>query len=115
MNGIYRLNKDGSFRVIADIGTWSAGHPPTTDYFITTGVQYALQPFRGGFVVTDGHHNRVLQVTRHGAISTLKAFGNVAPTGLEVSGHTVYIGEAGPIPHGGQDAKVVAVRRIRTE
>ena len=107
--GIYRLNKDRSFTVIADIGTWSADHPPTPAYFITTGLQYALQRFRGGFVVTDGHHNRVLRVTLDGDISTLVAFGNVAPTGIEVSGNTVYIGQAGPIPHNGQDAKVVAV------
>ena len=39
--------------------------PPDT-FFVTTGVQYALQKFRGGFVVTDGHHNRVLRVSRNG-------------------------------------------------
>jgi len=82
--GIYRLEKDGSFTVIADIGAWSVDHPPTTDSFITTGVQYALQSFRGEFLVTDGHHNRVLRVTRDGDISPLIVLGNVAPTGLEV-------------------------------
>ena len=33
-----------------------------TDFFVPTGVQYALEPYRGGFLVTDGHHNRVLRV-----------------------------------------------------
>ena len=33
--GVYRLNRDGSFIVIADIGAWSAAPPPATDYFIT--------------------------------------------------------------------------------
>ena len=79
--GIYRLEKDGSFTVIADIGTWSADHPPTTDFFITTGVQYALETFRGGFLVTDGHHNRVLQVTRDGDISELIASGTSSRRG----------------------------------
>lgn len=108
--GIYRLEKDGSFTVIADIGAWSVDHPPTTDYFITTGLQYALQSFRGEFLVTDGHHNRVLRVTRDGDISPLIVLGNVVPTGLEVSGNTVYLGQAGPIPHYGEDAKVVTIR-----
>jgi len=108
--GIYRLNKDGSFKVIADIGKWAVDNPPATDFFITTGVQYALQNYRGGFLVSDGHHNRVLRVSLKGDISELIAFDDIVPTGLEVSGKTVYIAEAGPIPHNPQDAKVVALR-----
>jgi hypothetical protein len=58
-----------------------------------------MQTFRGGFVVTDGHLNRVLRVTLDGDVSELIAFGNVVPTGLEISGSKVYVGLAGPIPH----------------
>ena len=42
---------------------------PRPDFFVDSGVQYALQAFRGGFLVTDGHHNRVLRVSRAGDIS----------------------------------------------
>ena len=35
------------------------------------------------------------------------AFGNIVPTGLEVHGRTIYMGQAGPIPHLPQDGKVV--------
>ena len=35
------------------------------------------------------------------------AFGNIVPTGLEVHGRTIYMGEAGPIPHLPPDGKVV--------
>jgi hypothetical protein len=107
--GIYRLEKDGGFNPIADIGAWSIAHPPTTDYFITTGVQYALEVFRGGFLVTDGHHNRVLHVTLDGQITEVVTYGNVVPTGLEASGNTVYIGQTGPVPHLPADGKVVSV------
>ena len=31
-----------------------------TAFDVPTGVQYALETYRGGFLVTDGHHNRVL-------------------------------------------------------
>jgi hypothetical protein len=75
-----------------------------------SGVQYALETYRGGFLVTDGHHNRVLRVTLDGEVTELIAFDNIVPTGLAVAGHTVYMAEAGPVPHLPQDGKVVAFR-----
>ena len=51
------------FTVIADIGTWSIDHPPATAFDVPSGVQYAMDTFRNGFLVTDGHLNRVLGVT----------------------------------------------------
>jgi hypothetical protein len=108
VNGLYRIEKeDGRATPIADIGTWSIENPPGTAFFVPSGVQYALERFRGGFLVTDGHHNRVLRVTRDGEISELIAFGNIVPTGLEVHGRTIYMGQAGPIPHLPQNGKVV--------
>jgi sugar lactone lactonase YvrE len=107
VDGIYRIEQDGTATAIADIGAWSIQNPPATDFFIASGVQYALEKYRGEFLVTDGHHNRVLRVTRAGDISQTIAFGNIVPTGLEVRGRTVYMGEAGPIPHLPADGKVV--------
>jgi hypothetical protein len=107
IGGIHRIEKDGSATAIADIGAWSSTHPPATAFFIPSGVQYAFQPFQGGFVVTDGHHNRVLRVSRAGDITPMIAFGNLVPTGVEVHGNSIYVGQAGPIPHLPQDGKVV--------
>jgi hypothetical protein len=106
--GIYRVDGPNSFTVIADLGAWSIDHPPATDFFVPTGFQYAIETFRGGFLVTDGHHNRVLWVTRDGEITELIAFGNVVPTGLAVRGNTVYMAEAGPIPHLPETGKIVS-------
>jgi sugar lactone lactonase YvrE len=108
--GLYRVDDPDSFTVIADIGAFSLANPPDTDFFVPTGVQYALEPFRGGFLVTDGHHNRVLRVTLDGTVTELIAFGNIVPTGLAVSGNTVYMAEAGPVPHLPEDGKVVAFK-----
>ena len=84
-------------------------NPPTIrQFFVPTGVQYALETYRGGFLVTDGHHNRVLRVTLDGEITEVIAFDDIVPTGLAVSGNTVYMAEAGPVPHLPQDGKVVA-------
>jgi hypothetical protein len=110
VDGIYRVDGPNTFSVVADIGAWSAAHPPTIpfDYFVKTGVQYALHPYHGGFLVTDGHLNRVLHVGLDGTISEFYAFGDIVPTGLTVRGGKVYMAEAGPIPHLPADGKVVA-------
>jgi len=106
--GIYRLDGPDSFTVVADIGEFSLNNPPIPAFFVPTGVQYALETFRGGFLVTDGHHNRVLRVTLDGEVTEFMTFGNIVPTGIAVSGNTVYMAEAGPVPHRPQDGKVVA-------
>jgi hypothetical protein len=105
--GIYRIDGPNSFTVVADIGAFSEANPPETDIFIPTGFQYAIEAYRGGFLVTDGHHNRVLWVTRDGAVTELIAFGNVVPTGLAVSGNSIYVAQAGPIPHEPEDGRIV--------
>jgi sugar lactone lactonase YvrE len=92
--GIYRVDGPDSVPVVA----------------VPTGVQYALQTYRGGFLVTDGHHNRVLRVTLDGEVTELIAFENIVPTGLAVSGNTVYMAQAGPAPHLPEDGKVVSFR-----
>jgi hypothetical protein len=108
VDGIYRVDGPHSFTVVADIGQFSMDNPPSTGFFVPTGVQYAMEPYRGGFLVTDGHHNRVLRVKLDGEVTELKAFDNIVPTGLAVRGNTIYMAEAGPVPHLPQNGKVVA-------
>jgi hypothetical protein len=106
--GIYRVDGPHSFTVVADIGAFAINNPPATPFDVPSGVQYALEPYRGGFLVTDGHHNRVYRVTLDGKVTELIAFGNIVPTGLAVRGKTIYMAEAGPIPHLPENGKVVS-------
>jgi len=106
--GIYRIDATGNHEPIADIGSFTIANPSPTDWFIPTGVQYAMEPWRGGFLVTDGHHNRVLSVTLDGEVSEFRAFDNIVPTGLEVLGKTVYMARMGETPHPAQEGQVVA-------
>ena len=106
--GIYRVDGPDDFTVIADIGTWSIDNPPATAFDVPSGVQYAMDKFRNGFLVTDGHHNRVLSVTLDGTITEVIAFGNIVPTGLQIRGNTVYMAEAGATPHLPEDGKIVS-------
>ena len=107
-DGIYRIDGPDSFTLIADIGSFAVDNPPLPAYFIPSGVQYAMEPFRGGFLVTDGHHNRVYRVTLKGQVSEMIAFDNIVPTGLEVRGNTIYMSQTGPTPHSPGDGKVVS-------
>jgi sugar lactone lactonase YvrE len=109
ISGIYRIDGSGRASVVADIGAWSIAHPPATDFFVPSGVQYALQTYHGNLLVTDGHHNRVLQVTPTAHIAQLIALPNVVPTGLAIRHRTIYLAEAGPVPHLPDDGKIVTV------
>ena len=107
-DGIYRIDRPHHHpRLVADIGAYASAHPPTTDFFVPSGVQFALQRHRGGFLVTDGHHNRVYGVSIDGAVSVVQNFANVAPTGLDVWRNRVFMAEAGPVPHSPSDGRVV--------
>jgi hypothetical protein len=108
VDGIYRVDGPSTFTLVADIGAYATADPPSTDYFVPTGVQFALEPYKHGFVVSDGHHNRVYQVGLDGTVSVRIALDNVVPTGMAVKGSTVYLAESGPLPHLPQDGKVVA-------
>ena len=107
VDGLYQVTEGGTPEVVADIGQWSIDHPPVPDFFVPSGVQYAMERYRGGFLVTDGHHNRVLWVSRHGHIHELLALDDVVPTGLETRGHRFYVAEAGPVPHEPATGRVV--------
>ncbi|CAN5700596.1 hypothetical protein BH10BAC3_BH10BAC3_42050 [soil metagenome] len=109
VNGIYRIDGPNTFKIIADIGAYNIANPPTGfSFFVSTGVSYAIQTYRGGFLVTDGHLNRVLQVTPDGKITVVKAFNDIVPTGLAVTGNQVYLSQAGPVPHLPENGKVVS-------
>lgn len=116
--GVYRLDRVGRgttrATLVADLYSWSEAHPPANaEWFVPGGYTYAMQPYRGGFLVTDAHHNRVLRVRLGGRITVFKDFAaNVVPTGLERVGRRTLVGMAGPVPHTRRTGKVVALRRV---
>jgi hypothetical protein len=109
--GVYRVDGPDHVSVVADIGAYTLANPPVPPFFVPTGVQYALDVYRGGFLVTDGHHNRVYRVTLDGSVSELIAFDNIVPTGLAVHGRTIYMAEAGPIPHLPENGRIVSFQQ----
>jgi sugar lactone lactonase YvrE len=107
IGGIYRVDGPSNFTLIADLAGYSIANPPPTSFDVPSGVQFAIEPWRGGFLVSDGHHNRVLWVTLDGQVSDFAQFGNTVPTGLATRGHRLWTAMAGPVPHDPQDGRVV--------
>jgi hypothetical protein len=112
VTGIFRVEDEDTCEVVADIGAWSLQNPPPPDidFSVPTGVPYAMETYRGGFLVTDAHFNRVLQVGLDGEVRTVLQLGNVVPTGLDRRDGTVLVSLAGPIPHRPEDGQVLAFR-----
>jgi hypothetical protein len=106
--GVYRIDGYDEHTLIANLGEFTLANPTETDFFVDMGVFYSIEVFRGGFIVADAHHNRLLSVTTDGDISILRNYENIVPTGLDISGNTIYMAQAGPIPHNPEDGKVVA-------
>jgi hypothetical protein len=109
VTGIYRVEED-ECAVVADIGQWNIDNPPPDDieFFVGSGVPYAMHPYRGGFLVTDGHLNRVLHVTLDGEVREVLQLPNVVPTGLDREDGKVWLALAGPVPHLPKDGQVVS-------
>ncbi|MHA4846426.1 ScyD/ScyE family protein [Flavitalea antarctica] len=110
VNGIYRIDGPSNFKVIADLGAFNVANQPTGFFIdVPTGVSYSIDTYRGGFLVNDGHLNRVLQVTLDGKITVVHQFPNIVPTGLAVRDNMIFISQAGPVPHDPADGKVLAL------
>lgn len=111
VSGIYRVDAWDTCTPVADIGEFSEANLPSGfPIDLVTGLQYSLEAYRGGFLVTDGHHNRVLHVAADRTVSEFFGFDHdVVPTGLALRGDTVYLAEAGPTDHLPEDGKVVTL------
>ncbi|MEU1971321.1 ScyD/ScyE family protein [Microbacterium sp. NPDC019599] len=109
VGGIYRIDDVDDVTLVADTSTWSTDNPPDADFFVPSGVQYAFVPFEDGFLVTDGHHNRLLFAGLDGEVSEVAQFANIVPTGLQLGRGKIYMAEAGPIPHDPATGRVVAL------
>jgi sugar lactone lactonase YvrE len=99
VTGIYRVDGPHAATVVANIGAFTIAHPPATDYFVPEGLQFAMLPWHGGFLVTDGHHNRVYRVGLDGSVGVAEAFDDIVPTGIMRWGNRILMTEAGPTPH----------------
>jgi hypothetical protein len=114
-NSVVRVNSDGSWDVIADLGAYQRAHPvahPEEDDFEPDGTWYSMLAVRGNLYAVEPNHGEIVKVTATGDISRVvdvsASYGHVVPTALAYHGN-FYVGNLGEFP---QDAGSSAVWKV---
>ncbi len=114
-NGVYQINADGSYVLIADTSAWVRENPVETPH---DPVSPDAEPFSiiagdGVLWLSEANHQQVLTITPDGTITRivdLSVVGNVAPTGIVLAPEGgVYVGFLSSLPFVDGSARVVHV------
>jgi hypothetical protein len=88
-NGIIRVHRNGTWRVIANLSAFQKAHPvanPEADDFEPDGTWYSMLAFHGALYPMDSNHGELDRVTPRGAISRVidisAKVGHVVPTAI---------------------------------
>lgn len=115
--GLYRINEDGTFEVVADLSAWMRANrvaePPPADDDLDGEVWQMLPTVDGrAFWVVESNQGQVLQITPAGEIARVAdlSAGHPVPTGLAPAPDGgVYVGTLTAFPFPDEAAKVVHV------
>jgi hypothetical protein len=101
-NGIFRVKKDHSWKIIADLGTYLRAHPtknptdPMNGDFEPDGTFYSMIAQGGALYTVEPNQGEVLKVTTSGAISRVvdvsARFGHIVPTAITWQQGNFYLG-----------------------
>ncbi len=114
-NGVYQVNADGSYALLADLSAWFRANPvaephdpisPDAQPFTMVGIDDALW-------IVEANHQQVLTVGLDGSIARvadLSVLGNLAPAGITPAPEGgVYVGFLSPLPFTDGSARVIHV------
>lgn len=115
-NGIYAVQADGTFSLVADLTTWIVANPTalTPGDYNDLGEPFRMEAGDGGFWVLEANRGELLWVTLDGQVTRIVDLSadhpvwsalTVAPDG------GVYAGTLTPAPHTDGTAKVVHITR----
>jgi len=101
-NGVIRVNRDGSWKMVANLSAFQAAHPvaaPDEEDFDPDGTWYSMTSFNGALYPMDSNHGELDRVTPHGSIrrvSDISAHvGHVVPTAIVRDRRATYISNLG--------------------
>jgi len=103
-NGVIRINPDGSWTTIADLGAYQRANPvahPAEGDFEPDGTWYSIIAIRGNLYAVEPNHGEIVRVTPGGQISRVidvsASQGHVVPTAIAYHGN-FYFGNLGTFP-----------------
>jgi len=114
-NGIVKINKNGSFTLLADLSAWQQSHPvlhPEPDDFEPDGTWYSMISVRGDLYALEPNHGELVKVTTSGSISRVidisASQGHIVPTALSYHGN-FYMGDLFTFPIPGGASKIFKI------
>lgn len=123
-NGIVKVNPNGSWALVANLGAWQQSHPvanPEEDDFEPDGTWYSMINVRGDLYALEPNHGELVKVTTGGNISRVidisASQGHIVPTALSYHGN-FYVGNLNTFPiAGGASAiyKITPSGEIKTD
>jgi sugar lactone lactonase YvrE len=109
-NGVYRIENDGSSKLIANISKFNDDNPVTFPDANPGGNPFGITARNGELYVTDGNYNRVLHITTAGKIDIVASFENVVTTGITATDKgPLIVTEFGGFPFDPASGKVMQV------
>jgi sugar lactone lactonase YvrE len=106
-NGIVKINPNGSWTHVANLGAWQQAHPvahPEEDDFEPDGTWYSMINVRGDLYALEPNHGELVKVTTNGDISRVidisASQGHIVPTALSYHGN-FYMGNLSTFPIAG--------------
>jgi hypothetical protein len=106
-NGVVKINPNGSWTHVANLGAWQQAHPvahPEEDDFEPDGTWYSMINVRGDLYALEPNHGELVKVTTNGDISRVidisASQGHIVPTALSYHGN-FYVGNLSTFPIAG--------------
>ena len=116
VNGIIRVNRDGTFDSVADLSAFQQANPvahPEPGDFEPDGTWYSMVTLHGDLYALEPNHGELVRVSTNGKIARVidlsATLGHVVPSALTLFRGTFYVGNLGTFPIVDGTQKVWAV------
>ena len=115
-NSVVKVNKDGSWSMVANLSSWLMGHPaknPEPDDFEPDGDWYSMTHVGNALYAIESNHGELVKVLPNGNVSRIADIsasqGHIVPTAIVYRDGYFYVGNLNPFPIVAGSSKVYRV------
>jgi hypothetical protein len=117
-NGVIRVNKDGSWKLIADLSTYQQANPvqnPEEEDFEPDGTWYSMVAVGGALFAIEPNHGEMVRITANGKIKRIidisASEGHIVPTSVDYFRGNFYVGNLTVFPLVEGAAKILKINK----
>ena len=114
-NGVYRINPDRSYTLVANLSLWLQSHPvlhPEPDDFEPDGTPYSMIEVHNNLYVVEPNHGDLIKITTDGNITRVvdvsASQGHIVPTALAYHGN-FFLGNLNTFPIVDGSSKILKI------